>query len=242
MIPKVIHYCWFGEKRLPKEAKRCIKTWKKKCPEYKILEWNENNFDINCHPFIKAAYEAKAWAFVTDYVRLKVIFENGGIYLDTDVKVLKNLSTLLKHPAFFGAEQLKNFVATGLGFGAEKGNSMVEALLKSYDDVIFERANIKKLSCPRLNTNIFIKYGYIQEDIYQDLGVAVVYPPKFFDPIAPGSDKDLICEDTYSIHLYNASWTPSKNYIKAKIRRLIGIKNVVRIKKIIKFAKKKIDK
>ena len=233
MIPKVIHYCWFGEKKLPEDAKRCIKSWKKKCPDFSIVEWNESNFDVNCHPFVKAAYEAKAWAFVTDYVRLKVIYENGGIYLDTDVRVLKDFSPLLNHPAFFGSEQLKNFVATGLGFGAEKGNLLVKALLKSYDTVNLVKDNLRNISCPRLNTNVFVRYGYVQNDRYQDLGVAVVYPPLFFDPLAPGSDKDLVCSDTYSIHLYNASWTPTKYYFKARIRRIIGSKNIIRIKRIL---------
>ncbi len=91
MIPKMIHYCWFGGKPLPKDVLDCIKTWKKYCPDYEIKRWDESNFDVNSHPFMKAAYEAKAWAFVSDYARLKVVYDNGGIYLDTDVELLKNL-------------------------------------------------------------------------------------------------------------------------------------------------------
>lgn len=234
MIPKVIHYCWFGKKALPKDAEKCIKTWKKQCPDFTIVEWNEKNFDVNSHPFIKAAYDAKAWAFVTDYVRLKVIYENGGIYLDTDVRVIKSFLPLLEHPAFFGSEQLKHFVATGLGFGAEKGNLMVEALLKSYDTIRFDKNNLRSISCPRLNTNVFLDYGYVQNDNYQDLGVAVVYPSRFFDPLAPGSDNDLVCKDTYSIHLYNASWVPQKIYIKRILRKLLGQKNIVKLKRLLK--------
>lgn len=234
MIPKVIHYCWFGGKALPKDAKKCIETWRKKCHGYEIIEWNETNFDIHCHPFVEAAYEAKAWAFVTDFVRLKIIYENGGIYFDTDVRVLKDFTPLLVHPAFFGAEQLKGYVATGLGFGAEKNNKMVEALMKSYDSIDFDSSKLGILCCPRLNTSVFITYGYKQNGGFQDLGEAVVYPPEFFDPIAPGSDKDLTCINTYSIHLYNASWTPLKSIYKSKIRRLIGPKNILRLKKFLR--------
>ena len=235
MIPKIIHYCWFGGKALPKDAKKCIDTWKKKCHGYEIIEWNETNFDIHCHPFVEAAYEAKAWAFVTDFARLKIIYENGGIYFDTDVRVLKDFSPLLVHPSFFGSEQLKNFVATGLGFGAEKGNLMVEDLLKSYDGINFNKNNLRTISCPRLNTNVFIEHGYVQNNQYQDLGIAVVYPPLFFDPIAPGSDKNLICDDTFSIHLYNASWTPIRKKFKTRIRHVLGEQNVIRLKKLIRL-------
>ena len=86
MIPKIIHYCWFGGNPLPTDVKRCIESWKKMCPDYEIKRWDESNFDVNAHPFTKAAYEAKAWAFVSDYARLKVVCDNGGIYLDTDFK------------------------------------------------------------------------------------------------------------------------------------------------------------
>lgn len=105
-IPKVIHYCWFGHDPKPKLAEKCIKSWKKKCPDYKIIEWNEENFDISACPlYVRQAYEAKKWAFVTDYVRLKVVYEHGGIYLDTDVELKKNLDFLLNHKAYFGFEE-----------------------------------------------------------------------------------------------------------------------------------------
>lgn len=96
MIPKIIHYCWFGGNSLPSDVLKCIKTWEKYCPDYEIKRWDESNFDVNSHPFIKAAYESKAWAFVSDYARLKVVYENGGIYLDTDVELLKNLGFFIE--------------------------------------------------------------------------------------------------------------------------------------------------
>ena len=97
MIPKVIHYCWFGGKPLPKDVLDCIASWKKYCPEYEIRQWNETNFDLDCHPFVRSAYNAKAWAFVSDYARLKIVFDNGGIYFDTDVELLKNIDFLLSN-------------------------------------------------------------------------------------------------------------------------------------------------
>ena len=105
MIPKVIHYCWFGGNPLPKDVKKCIKSWKKYAPDYEIIEWNEYNFDINCHPFVKTAYEAKAWAFVSDFARLKVIYDNGGIYFDTDVELVKNPDFLLENQCYIGVQQ-----------------------------------------------------------------------------------------------------------------------------------------
>ena len=118
MIPKIIHYCWFGYGPKPKLAEKCIRSWKKYCPDYQIIEWNENNFDISACPlYVRQAYEARKWAFVTDYVRLKVIYENGGIYMDTDVELKKNLDNLLPYNAYFGFENYW-VIATGLGFGA----------------------------------------------------------------------------------------------------------------------------
>ena len=105
MIPKKIHYCWFGKNPLPADVKKCIESWKKYCPDYEIIEWNESNFDITQNPFMKAAYENKAWAFVSDYARLKVVYDNGGIYLDTDVELLKSLDSLLENPCYLAIQQ-----------------------------------------------------------------------------------------------------------------------------------------
>ena len=116
-IPKIIHYCWFGGKPLPNTAIKCIRSWKKHCPDYEIHCWNEKNFDINVCPYVKEAYEEKAWAFVSDYARLWIIYNYGGIYLDTDVELLKNIDNLLKYDVFMGFEN-KQYVNTGVGFWA----------------------------------------------------------------------------------------------------------------------------
>ena len=157
MIPKVIHYCWFGGKELPKLAQKCIKSWEKNCPDYEIKRWDESNFDINlCPLYVRQAYENKKWAFVTDYVRLKIIYDNGGIYLDTDVEVRKSLDKFLEYNAFFGFENGKN-VNTGSGFGAEKHSSIVERIMEQYKDISFIMAycSYDLTACPTLNTEVF---------------------------------------------------------------------------------------
>ena len=138
-IPKKIHYCWFGNNELPEEQKKYIETWKKHCPDYEIKEWNEKNFDINSNKYVKEAYEAKKFAFVSDYVRLHALYNEGGIYMDTDIEVLKSFDVFLKHTAFIGFEDLKH-IGTGV-IGAEKGNKWIRLLLKDYDNISFYTKN-----------------------------------------------------------------------------------------------------
>ena len=124
MIPKVIHYCWFGHNPLPERYKEWIKSWKRYCPDYEIVEWNESNYDVTKHPYMRAAYDAKKWGFVSDYARLDIIYENGGIYLDTDVELVKNLDELLYQEGFAGVDS-SGRLSTGLGFGARKGLRLI---------------------------------------------------------------------------------------------------------------------
>lgn len=121
MIPKKIHYCWFGMGEKPELAKKCIQSWKKYCPDYEIIEWNEDNFDIDQYPYLRWCYDNKKWAFLSDFARLLVVYQNGGIYFDTDVELIKTPDELLGCNAFFGFENDKN-IATGLGFRASAPN------------------------------------------------------------------------------------------------------------------------
>ena len=130
MIPKVIHYCWFGGKPLPKLAKKCLASWKKFCPDYEIIRWDESNFDVNGCDYSREAYEAKKWAFVSDYARLKVIVDNGGIYMDTDVEVVKPLDEFLSHEAFSGFENPRS-ITTGI-MACEKGFAPFAEMLNEY--------------------------------------------------------------------------------------------------------------
>ena len=232
MIPKIIHYCWFGKKDLPPEAKRCIASWKKMCPDYVIIRWDENNFDVNQNPFIKAAYEAKKWAFVSDYARLKVVYDNGGIYLDTDVELRKNLDSLREHGCYIGIQQNEFLCTTGLGFGATKSNPVVLKMLESYDDLTFSESHTLELSCPLLNNAVIRSYGLVSNTEITDLPEVTVYPPQYFDPYG---GENLLCNETYSVHHYAASWTSEKNQFKRKIARWIGQDNIISIKSLLKI-------
>lgn len=240
MIPKKIHYCWFGRKPLPNDVKKCIKSWKKYAPDYEIIEWNEDNFDVNCHPFSKAAYENKAWAFVSDYARLKIIYDNGGIYLDTDVELIKSLDEVLKCHCFVGCQQNQHLIATGLGFGAEKGHAMIAAMLDEYDSISFNFEKRREFACPFLNTAAFEKHEYLSSEGIVEVNGATVFPPEYLDPYPSGAGdgKIKMTDNTISIHHYSASWTTGKNRWKRKFARFIGEDKIIRLKNIIKRNKK----
>ena len=137
MIPKIIHYCWFGGNPLPPSAEKCIESWKKFCPDYEIRRWDESNYDITKNQYMQEAYQCKKWGFVPDYARLDIIYDHGGIYLDTDVEIIKTFDELLDCVAFGGVEQESPYVALGLGFGAEKGNDIIRQLRDKYDELHF---------------------------------------------------------------------------------------------------------
>ena len=233
MIPKVIHYCWFGENKLPKSAQKCIRSWKQFCPDYKIIQWNESNFNISSHPFMKVAYESKAWAFVSDYARLKILYENGGIYFDTDVELLKPIDELLKHECYLGIQQIDNRCNTGLGFGCEQNSKIIKALLDVYDEIVFNNINKIQLSCPFLNSKAIEPFGFKYKNQTQHIDGAVVYSSEYFDPIAPGNTQNLLNSNTISIHHYTATWMNKKMQLKRKIFNFIGQDKINEIRKNI---------
>lgn len=208
MIPKTIHYCWFGRNPKPALAEKCIKSWKKHCPDYEIIEWNEDNFDISACPlYVRQAYEAKKWAFVTDYVRLKVVYDNGGIYMDTDVELIKNLDSLLSNKAYFGFEDGVH-IATGLGFGAIKKHPILKGMMNDYIDISFIKpdGNYDTITCPQRNTSVFIKHSLIQNNSKQVIGGCLVLPSEYLCPIDYNTGKKKITKSTLSIHHFSASW------------------------------------
>ncbi len=211
--------------------KKCIRSWKEMCPDYEIVCWNESNFDVNVHPFVKSAYEEKKWAFVSDYARLKVVYEYGGIYLDTDVELKKNLDTLRNNQCYIGIQQNGYLCNTGLGFGATKSNPVVKKMLEKYDGLRFSKDRVLELACPVLNDAVIREYGAVKSEGITKLDKITVYPPKYFDPYG---GKNLLCKDTYSIHHYAASWTRKGNVLKRKIARLIGQNNIITIKKCLR--------
>lgn len=239
MIPKVIHYCWFGKSPLPKDVKKCIKSWKKYCPDYEIIEWNEENFNINCNNFTKEAYRKRAWAFVSDYARLKVVYDNGGIYLDTDVELLKGIDSLLESKCFFATQAEPQKIATGLGFGAEKKHYIIKNMMDMYENLEFSYEKKENFICPQLNTEPLIEKGYVPSNDIQKLDDVVIYPPRYFDPI--NSSGFNITYDTISIHHYSASWENGFYRIKRKFAAILGPSMEGKIKKIRSKIKPNID-
>lgn len=236
MIPKKIHYCWFGGKTLPRDVVRCINSWKKHAPDYEIIQWNESNIDIDKYPFMKSAYENKAWAFVSDFARLLVVYENGGVYLDTDVELLKAIDPLLKYRFFMGKQQ-GGHPTTGLGYGAEKNNDVVLNMIRMYDNIIFSEHEKNKITCPLMNSKVIYDLGYTDsETIWEKDGIAI-FPSKYFDPIAQGNTQNLLCADSYSIHHYAGSWTSKSNRAKRKLVSVIGDEKIYLIKKLLGKAK-----
>lgn len=209
LIPKVIHYCWFGRNPKPKLAEKCIKSWKKFCPDYEIVEWNEDNFDLSgCPLYVRQAYEAKKWAYVTDYVRMQIVYEHGGIYMDTDVELQKNLDSLLCHQAYFGFEDGIH-IATGLGFGAVQGHAVLKEIMDDYEGVPFihEDGTYDTVTCPQRNTKIFLQHGLKQDDSMQILdGDVLILPSIYLCPISYQTNIRRHSDDTISIHWFDASW------------------------------------
>ena len=214
-IPKIIHYCWFGGNPLPELTLKCIESWKKYCPDYKIIEWNEKNFDINCSAYAKEAYEAKKWAFVSDYCRFHVLNELGGIYLDTDVELLRPIDDLLGC-SFVGFEG-KKAVASGLIRGVAPNDTVCKRMLDSYnnDSFLLEDGSLNiKTVCDR-ETEIFQEYGLKLDGSLQDVIDTRVFPSEYFCPLDNVTWELNVTENTYSIHHYDSSWvSEEKKYAK----------------------------
>jgi len=146
MIPKKIHYCWFGGNPLPQDALMCIESWKKYFPDYEIIEWNEKNFDMNSCDYIREAAENKKWAFVSDFARFKILYDFGGIYFDTDVEVVRNFDEIIAMGAFMGKEEPQDsttyVINPGLGMAAEQGNGFCLDVIEYYKTIHFDFNNI----------------------------------------------------------------------------------------------------
>ena len=160
MIPKIIHYFWVGKKPIPIQFQKNIETWKSLCPDYQIIEWNENNYDFSKIPYMKEAYDAQKWGFVPDYARLEIIYNWGGVYLDTDVELIKPLDQMLLYKGFAGFET-KEYVNFGQGFGAEKGNRLIKDVMMGYENLHFlnEDGSLNMIPSPQINTQRLLEYG-----------------------------------------------------------------------------------
>lgn len=247
MIPKKIHYVWFGQKEKNIEVKNCIESWKKYLPDYEIIEWNEKNFDMSTSLYVKEALDAHMYAFASDFVRLWAVYNYGGIYLDTDVEIIKSYDELLKHKAFFGTEEIDS-INSGLSFGAEKGNEVLQDLLSLYKNRKFIKSDgsFDLKTTNMIVTEYFVHHGYKLKSRRQNIKDAIIYPKEYFSPIRWWSGKKTIKPFTYSIHWYDASWIKStsksryfnkivttfKHYIVLAMRIVFGYSSYDSIKKV----------
>ena len=210
MIPKTIHYCWFGGKKLPKEALKCINSWRKYCPGYEIKEWNESNFDISSCDYVKEAYNAKKWAFVSDYARFWILYNYGGLYFDTDVELIKGIDDIVAKGSFMGMEPYgnSNRVAAGLGLGAKKNNPLYAEIINYYKGLTFVQKDgtYNDETIVTYLTRIMKSHGFKGLNGTEFVDGIYIYPPEYFCPMNMDNGKIKISPNTRSIHWYSASW------------------------------------
>ncbi|WP_440603781.1 glycosyltransferase family 32 protein [Bacillus sp. GB_SG_008] len=237
-IPRIIHYCWFGEKEKPDIVKRCIDSWERNLSEYEIKEWNENNFDINCNSYVSEAYKSRKFAFVSDYVRVYALYKFGGIYLDTDVEVFRPFGNMLHHDSFWGFEQ-ENYIATST-IGATKGNELIKIFLDSYKEKSFikEDGSYDDLTNVAIVTEILKDMGLKTNGEYQEIeDIGAFYPQTYFSPYDYINCRKFITKNTYAMHHFYKSWLPPKARLKSNIKviasKVIGGENIARIRKLI---------
>ncbi len=215
-IPHIIHYVWFGRGKHSKLQKKCMKSWKKYCPDYEIKRWDEDSFDLSSAPkYVQQAYEAKKWAFVSDYVRLRVLYEYGGLYFDTDTEVLKDISHLVDNNAFMAFEH-GGMVTTGV-MGCCKGEKILLEMLEHYESLEFydKDGNMNTVVTGRYTTDIFLKHGLILDGKQQSVENWTIYPFTYFYPVKVINDNTYYTEDTCIVHWFEGTWFPEE-YQKAK--------------------------
>lgn len=235
MVPKKIHYCWFGRGKKPQLAKKCISSWKKVCPDYEIIEWNEENLNIDAYPYAKYCLENKKWAFLSDFVRLVVVAEHGGIYFDTDVELLKRPDDLLLYGAFYGFENNSN-VATGLGFGAEANHPTILAMREQYLNLkANEDGTYPLVVCPALNTQALIPFGLKLDGSRQNIAGAEILPSDFLNPYDDPTGRLNKTSNTISVHWYTKSWMSRGSILRSRLtkplHRIFGVNAFKRFRK-----------
>lgn len=243
MIPKVIHYCWFGRSPLPPVAVKCIESWKKYLPDYEIKEWNEDNFDVNMIPYTMEAYKAKKYAFVSDYARFWILYNYGGLYFDTDVEAIKPLDDIIEKGPFMGCENEAQdgaampAVNPGLGLGCNLGLLFYKEMLELYAELHFikEDGSLNLKTIVEYTTEHLLNYGLNNSNKIQKLADIWIYSKEYFCPIDYHSKQCIITSNTRTIHHFSASW--KKNYEKWEHRfwSMLGMKNYCIINRIIKL-------
>lgn len=224
MIPKIIHYCWFGRNPLPESALKCIASWRKFFPDYEIIEWNEDNFDVNGIPYTAQAYAAKKYAFVSDYARFKILYEHGGLYFDTDVEVIKSFDDILARGAFMGCELAaaqNNAINPGLGLGVAPGLGLYTELLEKYSTLQFVRedGSLNLTTIVTYTTELLVNHGLKATNDIQTVADITIYPKEYFNPLNDNTGRLDITPNTHSIHWYSKTWL-EVNPLRMKLSRL----------------------
>lgn len=230
MIPKIIHYCWFGRNPLPPLAKRCIESWQKYLPDYEIEEWNEDNFDVNSIPYTAEAYEAGKYAFVSDYARFWILYKYGGVYFDTDVEVILSMDDVLARGAFMGFELVSKerlAVNPGLGMAAESGLHLYQEILSRYETMSFslEDGSLNPYTMIPMVTELLVDAGLKGDGTIEHIAGIDVYPPDWFNPFDYLTGRLTKTENTRSIHWFAKSWMKPEAawivFVKRMFRRII---------------------
>ena len=247
MIPKIIHYCWFGGKPLPELAKKCIASWKKYCPDYEIKEWNEANYDFSGCEYAQEAYKAKKYAFVSDYARFDILYQFGGIYFDIDVELIKPIDEIIERGAFMGVENLsigkeleKISVNPGLGIATEAGMKLYKELLDFYHTIHFINSDgsYNLETVVSYTTKVLFNHGLEISNKIQDVDGITIYPQEYFNPCDMHTKNIVITEKTVSIHHYAGSWLSKKEKFKRIVRKIVGNKIYLFLYRIKHKAKK----
>lgn len=221
MIPKVIHYCWFGKGKKSDLAIKCINSWSKKCKDYEIIEWNEENFDVNINDYVSEAYKAKKYAFVSDYARFYILYKYGGIYLDVDVEVFYSLDDFLEYKLFLGFEN-NEYVNPGLIIGSEKLATFIKQLLDEYekDHFLNKDGTFNYRTVVERTTDLLIVKGLEKSGRTQLVENIQVFAADYFCPMDYNNRKINITNNTYTIHHYAATWFSKSQKIKNHIKIL----------------------
>ncbi|KGN87313.1 glycosyltransferase family 32 protein [Porphyromonas gulae] len=243
MIPKIIHYCWFGPKPFPPLAQQCLESWQRYMPDYEIRLWSEDTFDVNSIPFVRDAYRHGKYAFVSDYARLWALYRYGGVYLDTDVELIRSVDDLCQHGGWIGRELPgwgapdKYPVNLGLGFALPKEHPWLKELLDIYDRMDFPDPNDKSsvITIVHVVTDMLEEKGLSMDNSYQQIEDVHIYPTEYFCPKNYYTRVTTITDHTYSIHHYVASWMPPAQKFKDRLVLFLGPvgKLLVKVKKLI---------
>lgn len=245
MIPKKIHYCWFGRNPLPESAQKCINSWRKYLPDYEIIEWNEDNFDVNSIPYTAQAYEAKKYAFVSDYARFKILYEQGGLYFDTDVEVIKPMDDIIAKGSFMGfeinpcCERPFGAVNPGVGVAAEKGMKLYKSVLYYYSQLSFIQQdgsyNITD-AVVNITTRELVKAGLQDIPGIQTVTDIIVYPADYFNPFDDVTGRLHKTSNTRTIHWFSKTWlnvSPLRQRVSRIAHRIFGVNTFSQLRKKI---------